>query len=91
MGFIPRVSPNGAEERETARDSVGGEAGREDFTWIAEASSLELCSHKAASTLHYPFYTSLCTGELNAIRMQKLLSLQSFLRKGVSLGYVGLN
>ena len=43
---------------------------------------------------HYPLYTSLCTGELNTIRKHKcfeLLSLQSFLRKGVSLGRVGRN
>jgi len=40
-------------------------------------------------TALYPLYTSLCTGELNAIRKQKCFSLQSFLRKGVSLGYVG--
>ena len=40
---------------------------------------------------HYPLYTSLCTGELNAILEAKMLSLQSFLRKGVSLGHVGRN
>ena len=36
----------------------------------------------------YLFNTSLRTGELHASNM---ISLQSFLRKGVSLGYVGLN
>ena len=40
-------------------------------------------------TAHYLLYTSLCTAKLNAIRKQKMLSLQSFLRKGVSLGHVG--
>ena len=37
------------------------------------------------------FYTSLCTGELNAIRKQKCFILQFFLRRGVVLGYVGRN
>ena len=36
------------------------------------------------SPLHEPLH-----GELNAIRKQKMLSLQSFLRKGMPLGYVG--
>ena len=36
--------------------------------------------------------TSLCTRELNAIRKQKKMRyLQTFLWKGVSLGYVGEN
>ena len=42
--------------------------------------------HPSRATL-YLLYTSLCTGELNAIR-EKLLSLQSFLQKGVLLGSV---
>ena len=36
-----------------------------------------------------PLCTRLCTGELNAIRKQKGFLCRSFLRKGVSLGYVG--
>ena len=43
----------------------------------------------SAMQSYIPDYTSFCTGELNAIRKQECFSLQSFLRKGVSLGYVG--
>ena len=34
-------------------------------------------------------YTSLCTGELSAIRMHKCFLCSPFYVKGVSLGYVG--
>ena len=46
-----------------------------------------LCSleHPNKSTL-YPLCMRLCTGELNAIQM---LSVQSFLRKGVALSLGG--
>jgi hypothetical protein len=49
-------------------------------------------------TTLYPLFTSLCTGELNAItgelnaiRKQKCFLSGSFLQKGVSLGCVGQN
>jgi hypothetical protein len=37
----------------------------------------------------YLLYTSLCTGELNAIRKHKFFLCSPFYVKGVSLGYVG--
>ena len=40
---------------------------------------------------HYPLYTSLCTGELNAIRKHKCFLCSPFYVKGVSLGHVGRN
>ena len=40
---------------------------------------------------HYPLYTSLCTGELNAIREQKCFLCSPFYVKGVSLGHDGRN
>ena len=36
-------------------------------------------------------YTSLCTGELNAIRKHKRFLCSPFYVKGVSLGHVGRN
>ena len=42
-------------------------------------------------TTHYPLYTSLCTGELNAIRKHKCFLCSPFYVKGVSLGHVGKN
>ena len=42
-------------------------------------------------TTLYPLFTSLCTGELNAIRKQKGFLCRSFLRNCVSLAYVGRN
>ena len=39
----------------------------------------------------YLLYTSLCTGELNAIRKHKCFRCNLFYVKLVSLGYVGLN
>ena len=51
-------------------------------------------THPNRTTLYF-LYTSLCTGELNAIRKgdpkEQMVSLQSSLRKGVLLSYVGLN
>ena len=41
--------------------------------------------------LRYPLYTSLCTGELNAIRKHKYFLCSPFYVKGVSLGHVGRN
>ena len=40
---------------------------------------------------HYPLYTSLCTGELNAIRTHKCFLCSPFYVKGVSLGHVRRN
>ena len=40
---------------------------------------------------HYPLYTSLCTGKLNAIRKHKCFLCSRFYVKGVSLGHVGEN
>ena len=40
---------------------------------------------------HYPLYTSLCTGELNAIRKHKCFLCSPFYVKGVLLGHVGRN
>ena len=37
----------------------------------------------------YLLYTSLCTGELSAIRQQKCFLCSPFYVKGVPLGYVG--
>ena len=42
-------------------------------------------------TTLYLLYTSLCTGELNAIRKHKCFLYCPFYVKGVSLGCVGLN
>jgi len=42
-------------------------------------------------TTHYPLYTSLCTGELNAIRKHETFFCSPFYVKGVSLGHVGRN
>ena len=39
----------------------------------------------------YLLYTSLCTGELNAIRKHDCFFCSPFYVKGVSLGYVGRN
>jgi hypothetical protein len=39
--------------------------------------------------MSYFLYTSLCTGELNAIRKHECFSCFPFYVKGVSLGYVG--
>ena len=44
--------------------------------------------HPNRATL-YLLYTSLCTGELNAIRKHKCFLCNPFYVKGVSLGYVG--
>ena len=49
-------------------------------------SNLEDITHRV--TL-YLLYTSLCTGELNAIRKHKCFLCSPFYVKGVSLGYVG--
>ena len=38
---------------------------------------------------HYLLFTSLCTGELNAIRKHKCFLCSPFYVKGVSLGHVG--
>ena len=46
--------------------------------------------HPNRATL-YLLYTSLCTGELNAIRKHNCFLCSAFYVKGVSLGYVGLN
>ena len=40
---------------------------------------------------HYPLYTSLCTGELNAFRKHKCFLCSPFYWKGVPLGHVGRN
>ena len=40
---------------------------------------------------HYPLYTSVCTGELNAIRKHKCFLCSPFYVKGVSLGHAGRN
>ena len=40
---------------------------------------------------HYPLYTSLCTGELNATRKHKCFLCSPFCVKGVPLGHVGRN
>ena len=44
--------------------------------------------HPNRATL-YLLYTSLCTGELNAIRKHNCFLCSPFYVKGVSLGYVG--
>ena len=40
---------------------------------------------------HCPLYTSLCTGELNAIRKHKCFLCSPFYVKGVTLGHVERN
>ena len=47
----------------------------------------KVCVVAAFCTL-YLLYTSLCTGELNAIRKHKCFLCSPFYVKGVSLGYV---
>ena len=46
-------------------------------------------THPNRTTL-YLLYTSLCTGELNAIRKHKCFLCSPFSMQGVSLGYIGL-
>ena len=45
-------------------------------------------THPNRTTI-YLLFTSLCTGELNVIRMHKCFLCSPFYVKGVSLGYVG--
>ena len=47
-------------------------------------------THPNSATL-YLLYTSLCTGELNAIRKHKCFLCSPFYVKGESLGHVGRN
>ena len=55
---------------------------------ILSVRSSDLLNHPNRATL-YLLYTSVCTGELNAIRKHKCFFCCPFYVKGVSLGYVG--
>ena len=57
---------------------------------VASEILLDELKHPNRAT-HYPLYTSLCTGELNAIRKHKCFLCSPFYVKGVSLGHVGRN
>ena len=58
------------------------------FGFVCERGPLAYRKHPNRTTLHL-LYTSLCTGELNAIRKHKCFLCSPFYVKGVSLGYVG--
>jgi hypothetical protein len=57
---------------------------------VASGPVLVNSKHPNRAT-HYPLYTSLCTGELDAIRKHKCFLCSPFYVKGVSLGHVGRN
>ena len=57
---------------------------------VSMEPSWYVCTHPNRTTL-YLLYTSLCTGELNAIRKHKCFLCSPCCVKGLSLGYVGLN
>ena len=57
---------------------------------MCERGPLAQLKHLNRVTLHL-LYTSLCTGELNAIRKYECLLCSPFYVKSVSSGYVGLN
>ena len=66
--------------------------GRENSAfWLgvcASAGRMAQLKHPNRATL-YLLYTSLCTGELNAIQKHNCFLCSPFYVKGVSLGYVG--
>ena len=52
---------------------------------VASEILLDQLKHPNRATL-YPFYTSLCTGKLNAVRKHICFLCNPFYVKGVSLG-----